>query len=122
MALNELSQFVSIIALHVHELDAITVRPRIANHCREMYFAKSGANFQLNGVAYAEFLVRLKISSAKADGLDPSDSRLAAFDVRAQRRFKRNTRITARNNETRSGLRSVFVSGSDLSGCWTFSQ
>ena len=53
MTLDQFAKALAVFVFHINELDAATVRSEIADHGGEMNLAQAGANFQLNGIAYA---------------------------------------------------------------------
>ena len=53
MALDELAEFFAVFVAHVHEFDTVAIRTDVANDGCEIDFAKTGADFELDGVADA---------------------------------------------------------------------
>ena len=51
MALDEFAEFFAVFVAHVHEFDAATVRPDVADDGGEIDLAETGADLQLDGVA-----------------------------------------------------------------------
>src|SRR2546426_10556772 len=104
VALDELAEFFAVFVAHVHKLHAAAVGADIANHRREMDLAKAGTNFELDGIANAEFSRRLQVRATQADRLDAGQAGRSAFDLRAKRRFHGHADIAARDEATRTGL------------------
>ena len=86
---------------HVDEFDATAVGADVANDCGEMDFAEAGANFKLDGIADTEAIGGFDVGAAKADGLDADRAHHMGLapDLGAQRRFKRDACVAARNNK-----------------------
>ena len=99
VALDELAEFLAVFVLHMDEFDAVAVRTDIANNSREMNFAKPGTNFQLDGITYVQLLWGLEIGATQADGLYPSESGRALFNLCAQWGIERNSGVTPWNDE-----------------------
>src|ERR1700751_2724827 len=99
MFLDELAETFVVFFFHVDEFDAAAIRADVANDGGEMDFAEAGADFELNGIANAEAIGRLDVSAAETDGFDANGTHhlSLAADLRAQRRFQRNPRVTAGN-------------------------
>src|SRR5215471_7904513 len=108
MALYEFTEFFAVFVLHVDELDAIAIGADVANDRREMNLAEASADFEFDGVTDVEALRRFEVSAAETDGSYASEAGCALFDLRAQRRFERNTCIAARDDEVGAGLRGGF--------------
>src|SRR5271157_2667117 len=100
MPLYELAQALAVFVLHVHKLDAAAIRADITNHGGEMDFAEARAHFQLDGIADAQAAGGFQVSAAQADGTHARGAHhLLAAHLRAQGRFERDARITARHHE-----------------------
>jgi hypothetical protein len=54
MTLNELAELFAVFVAHVDEFDAAAVRPDVADHGGEIDFAETGADFELDRIAYGE--------------------------------------------------------------------
>ena len=105
MFLDEPAETFVVFFFHVDELDAAAIGADVADDGGEMDLAEAGADFELNGIADAEAIGRFDIGAAEADGFDAHGTHhlgLAA-DLRAQRRFERNSRVAARNDEIAEG-------------------
>jgi len=97
--LDEPAETFVVFFFHVDEFDAAAIGADVADDGGKMDFAEAGADFKLNGIADAEAIGRFDISAAEADGFDADLAHhlgLAA-DLRAQRRFQRDARVTAGN-------------------------
>ncbi len=111
MALDELAELFAVFVLHVDELDAVAVRTDIPDDRGEMNLAKTGANFQFDGIADVELLGRFKIGAAEADCFYAGKSCRTLLNLGTQRRFERDAGVTAGNDEICAGLRSGFEGG-----------
>ena len=101
MLLDELAEAFVVFFFHVDEFDAAAVGADVADNSGEMDFAEAGANFKLDGIADTEAIGGFDVGAAKADGFDAHGAHhlgLAA-DLRAERRFQRDARVTARHDE-----------------------
>ena len=85
VTLDELAEFFAVGIAHMHEFDAAAVRSDIADDGGEIDFAETGANFQFDRVADAEFSGGFQIGAAQADGLYASKARRRALDLRTKR-------------------------------------
>src|SRR5437868_15534307 len=72
VALDEFAELAAVFVFHVHELDAIAFGVDIAHDGGEMDFAQAGTNFELDGVADAEFGEGLEISASEVGGSNAS--------------------------------------------------
>ena len=109
MALDEFAEFFAVFVAHVHEFDAATVRPDVADDGGEIDLAETGADLQLDGVANAELPRRFQISAAKADGLYARKACRGAFDMSAKRRFQRHSYVPPRHHVAPARLPGGFV-------------
>src|SRR5260370_18600232 len=75
VTLDEFAEFFAVGIAHVHEFDAAAVRADIADDGGEIDFAETGANFQFDRVADAEFSGGFQIGAAQANGLYASKTR-----------------------------------------------
>src|SRR6266478_4331271 len=96
VALYEFAQLIAVFVFHVYDLDPAATRADIAYDSREMDLAKSGAYFQLDGIANVEPFGRFEIRAAEADGFHARQACLRAVDVSAQRGFERHARVPSR--------------------------
>src|ERR1700737_2116701 len=103
VALHQFAEFVAVFIFHVHEFDAVSFQADIADHGREMNFAKAGTNLELDGITDVEFLGRLEIRATETDGFYAREPRMCSFNLRAKRRFERNASVAARYDE--AGIR-----------------
>src|SRR5258708_158497 len=105
VALDKLAEFFAVFVAHVDKFHAAAVGADIADPRREMDLAKAGTNFELDGIANAEFSRRFQVGTAQADRLYAGEAGRSAFDLRAKRRFQGHADIAARDEVTRTGLR-----------------
>ena len=88
----------------MHEFDAAAVRADIADYGGEIDLAKTGTDFELDGIADAELARRLQISAAQADGFYASEPRWRSLDLGTQRGVQGNSGIAARDDVAGTGL------------------
>src|SRR5580704_7187303 len=120
--LDEFAEAFVVFFFHVDELDAAAVGADVADDGGEVDFAEAGADFELEGIADAEAVGRFYVGAAEADSFHAHRAHhlgLAA-DLRAQRRFERDARIAARNDEIAERRGRRFERSTDASGGRSF--